>query len=122
MGFRLAAGVDGDASFEGDVLTVLADDVDGTVLAVDVEVSADERKCGGARLAGLAGAAKPMIPGLFRGGAGFGGEALGVQAGGGKQNGAAGEGDSAHGDFFEFRHATVYARGVAAVPRQFVVA
>src|SRR5882757_2536462 len=57
-GFGGATSARTDAGFEGDVLTVCADDFDATVLGVNVEVSADEGEGGGAEFAGLLGTAE----------------------------------------------------------------
>jgi hypothetical protein len=86
-GFGLAAGAGGDAGFEGDILAVFADDFDAAVLAVDVEVPADEREGGGAEFAGLLGATEEAGDGaaiVAAVVAGVGGEVLGVERGGGE--------------------------------------
>ena len=83
-GLGLAASTDADLGFEGDVVAVLADDLDASVCAIDVEVSVNEGEGGGTDFAGLL-AVEPVgdHAAMVLVGAGVGCEVLGGE----RQNG-----------------------------------
>ena len=114
-----AATAGGDMGFEGDILAVFSGDVDAAVHGVDSEAAVGEREGGGAELAGPVAAAEPMGDHAAAVGvvlARLGGERLRVEAGGGEQNGAEGEGVAAElGPALRFAW-SVYAGCRGAVP------
>jgi hypothetical protein len=107
LGVGPAAGACGYMGFEGDVLTIFADDVDAAVLAVDVKMSVDEGNGGGADFADLLGTAEPVKDAaivIVAVVARVGGEGLGVERGGSEQGGVRDKGETAHGGLLRFRH------------------